>query len=179
MRLPVHIWIREENARPEEVAGYFMELARHLDAKPRRMRLVIESTVPLSLDFSPADGQPTVTVGGETAAFNVRRRWIPDHPVPLALGPAPSRRMKRTTLLIDPVDGNRFRVRDRRTIPVPGWTYALAAAAGVAAAITLHPVAIGATIALAALILSLQCLDKWPFTSAFPFSAFSAFTFMI
>ena len=67
----------------------------------------------------------------------------------------------------------------RRTIPVPGWTYALAAAAGVAAAITLHPVAIGATIALAALILSLQCLDKWPFTSAFPFSTFSAFTFMI
>ena len=160
MRLPVHIWIREENARPEEIAGYFIELARRLDARPRKMRLTIESTVPVALDFAPADGHPAVTAGGEICRFDIRRRWIPEHPVPLELGPGPSRRVKRTTLLIDPVDGNRFRVRDRRTLSVPGWTYALAAAAGVVAAITTHPVAIGAAVALAVLILSLRRLAK-------------------
>ena len=160
MRLPVHIWIREVNASPEEIAGYFAELARSLDAQPWKMRLVIESTVPATLDFDPADGNPSVTVGDETVKFSLRRRWIPEHPVPLELGPVPTRRVKRTTLLVDPVDGNRFRVRDHRMPPVPGWVYALAAAAGVTAAVTLHPAAIGATVALAVLNLSMHLLGR-------------------
>ena len=163
MRLPVHIWIREENARPEEVAGYFIELARRLDAKPQRMRLVIESTVPVSLDFDPTDGNPVISVGGETFRFDIRRRWIPEHPVPLQLGSVPKdegsvpTRRGRTVLLIDPVDGNRFRVRDRREVAYPdGWIYALFALAAVAAAVTLHPAAFAATA-----LFALPLVGKW------------------
>ena len=87
MRLPVHIWIREENATPEELAGYFTEIARRLDAHPQKMRLMIESSVPAVLDFDPADGEPVVSVGGRTHKFSLRHRWLPEHPVPLLLGP--------------------------------------------------------------------------------------------
>ena len=164
MRFPVHIWIREENARPEEIAGYFIELARRLDAKPQRMRLIIESDVPVSLDFDPSDGNPAVFVGGETCRFDIRRRWIPEHPVPLQLGPVPKddegsvpSRRRRTVLLINPVDGNRFKVRDRREVSYPnGWIYALFVLAAVAAAVTLHPAAFAATA-----LLALPLAAKW------------------
>ena len=167
MRLPVHIWIREENASSKEIAGYFVELARRLDAKPQRMRLVIESTVPVSIDFAPSDGNPVVSVGDETTRFDIRRRWIPEHPVPLNLGPDPmlegavAIKRRRTVLLIDPVDGNRFRVRDRHEVAATGgWAYALFALAAVAFAVTLHPVALAATI-LVALLLVMKWLLKW------------------
>ena len=160
MRLPVHIWIREANATPAEIAGYFTELARRLDEKPQKMRLTVESTVPATLDFDPLDGNPAVTVDGETATFCLRHRWSPEHPVPLELGPDSTRRMKRTTLLVDPVDSNRFRVRDRRLFSVPYWAYALAVAVGTVAAATTHPVAIGATVVLAVLIVVSHRLGK-------------------
>ena len=167
MRLPVHIWIREENACAKEVAGYFVELARYLDERPKKMRLVIHASVPVDLDFDPKDGDPSITVGGETHKFNLRHRWIPEHPVPLLLGPADTdsgsvpnaqgsvpnaqgpvpKRRRRIVLLIDPVDSNRFRVRDRREFPMSGWTYLLFALVGTIAAITLHPVAIIADVA--------------------------------
>jgi len=89
MRLPVHIWIREENATPEELAGYFTELARRLDAHPQKMRLMIESSVPAVLDFDPLDGEPLVSVCGRTQKFSLRHRWLPEHPVPLPLGSVP------------------------------------------------------------------------------------------
>ena len=64
-------------------------------------------------------------------------------------------------LLIDPVDGNRFRVRDRREVVAPGgWASALFALTAVAAAVTLHPAAIAAT-ALLALLLVVKWLLKW------------------
>ena len=148
MRLPVHIWIREENAIPEEIAGYFVELARRLDAHPQKMRLVIESSVPVSLDFCPEDGEPAVQVCGKTVKFNIRRRWIPEHPVPLLLGEG----RRRTVLLVDPVDANRFRVRMGRDISVPPWANAAFALLGVWAAVTLNPFAIAsAAIAFACL----------------------------
>lgn len=160
MRLPVHIWIREVNASPAEIVGYFTELARHLDKKPQKMRLLIESTVSVTLDFDPSDGHPTVTVSGETVKFNLRHRWIPEHAVPLELGPVATRRMKRTTLLIDPVDGNRFRVRAGRVSAVPDWMYALAAVVGTVAAITLHPVAL-VVAGLLFLLIFLRLLPLW------------------
>ena len=151
MRLPVHIWIREENARPEELAGYFVEIARRLDERPQKMRLVVEASVPAALDFDPADGNPVVRVREDTMKFDIRRRWIPEHPVPLALGAAAGRK-RRTVLLIDPVDGNRFRVRTSRVPAVPHWMYAVFAVVASVAAVTLHPVAIAAA-ALAGLVL--------------------------
>ena len=177
MRLPVHIWIREENATPEELAGYFTELARRLDAHPQKMRLMIESSVPAVLDFDPVDGEPVVSVGRLTQKFCLRHRWLPEHPVPLPLGPVPisagsvpvsvsgsvpmtpsgsvpnaakgfSRlfgrinKKKCVVLLIDPIEGNRFRVRSRRVLRVPRSLYALFAVIAVAAVITLHPLAL-------------------------------------
>ena len=195
MRLPVHIWIREENATPEELAGYFTEIARRLDAHPQKMRLRIESSVPAALDFDPADGEPVVSVGGRTHKFSLRHRWLPEHPVPLLLGPhtvpdSPSKiegvaggrgsmtgsvpnavpasagsvpvssgsvpndakffslifskifPKKSVVLLIDPIEGNRFRVRSRRVLRVPRWLYALFALVAVAAVVTLHPLAL-------------------------------------
>lgn len=167
MRLPVHIWIREVNASPDELAGYFTELARRLDEKPQKMQLMIESTEPAVLDFDPTDGNPTVTVGGRTRKFDVRRRWIPEHPVPLQFGPVSKdegsvpKMLRRTVLLIDPVDNNRFRVCDRRYIPLPGWAYALLAVTGAAAAVTLHPIAVGVTIFTFLVILVLKLLPLW------------------
>lgn len=151
MRLPVHIWIREENARPEELAGYLVEIARRLDERPQKMRLVVESSVPAAIDFDPADGNPVAKVREGEMKFDIRHRWIPEHPVPLALGAA-SGRTRRTVLLINPVDGNRFRVRTKRIPAVPKWMYAVFAVAAAVAAVTLHPVAI-AVAALAGLVL--------------------------
>lgn len=168
MRLPVHIWIREENATPEELAGYFTELARRLDERPQKMRLVIESEVPASLDFDPKDGDPVVSVGGRTGKFCIRHRWMPEHPVPLQIG-SPSEAGKRRfpfsmfrpdpgrmVLLIDPVDGNRFRVRAKREIRAPAWLYALFAVAAVAAAVTFAPVALSAAAVLLACLVSFK-----------------------
>ena len=142
MRLPVHIWIREENATPEELAGYFTELARRLDAYPQKMRLMIESSVPAILDFDPSDGDPVVSVGGRTQKFCLRHRWLPEHPVPLELGPVPQSVKRCVVLLIDPIDGNRFRVRSRRVLRVPRSFYALFAVVAVTTVITLHPLAL-------------------------------------
>lgn len=148
MRQPVHIWIREENSRPEEVAGYFIELARWLDERPQKVRLFVESTVPVTLDFNPKDGKPEVNVCGRICRFDLRRRWLPEHPVPLDFTG------KRTVLLIDPVDGNRFRVRLRRRMEMPTWLYAAFSVSAVFAAITLHP----AAIAVAVVVLSAMFL---------------------
>ena len=197
MRLPVHIWIREENATPEELAGYFTEIARRLDAHPQKMRLRIESSVPAILDFDPSDGEPVVSVCGRTHKFSLRHRWLPEHPVPLLLGPhtvpdspskiegvaggrgsmtgsvpdfagsvpvapvpvAPSGSVPKdvkflsrifgrifqkrcVVLLVDPIEGNRFRVRSRRVLRVPRSLYALFALVAVAAVVTLHPLAL-------------------------------------
>ena len=219
MRLPVHIWIREENATPEELAGYFTELARRLDAHPQKMRLMIESSVPAVLDFDPADGEPVVSVGGRTQKFSLRHRWLPEHPVPLLLGPVPTSTAassgsvpnedsgpfpisaaasagsvpvsstsfagsvpmgdsgsvpnvtgrisefigrfftkKVVVLLIDPIEGNRFRVRSRRVVRVPRSLYALFAVVAVAAVITFHPLALtlAALLMIALIAMSLQ-----------------------
>lgn len=158
MRLPVHIWIREENADPREVADCFVQLARRLDERPQKMRLFVESTVPASLDFDPKDGNPVITVCGRKHRFDIRHRWLPEHPVPLEFGRKP------TVLLVDPLDGNRFRVRSGRRIVPPGWSYALLAVSGAATALTLHPAAILLTclIAMAMLFCSRSLRNKGP-----------------
>lgn len=146
MRLPVHIWIREENASPDEIAGYFVELARRLDGHPQRMRLVVESTVPASLDFDPEDGNPVVAAGGSVRKFDIRHRWLPEHTVPLNFGRSP------VVLLVDPIDGNRFRVRSEIRMLMPRWIYALLALSATVAAITFHPAAVAVALLVAVIL---------------------------
>ena len=114
MRLPVHIWIREENATPEELAGNFTEIARRLDAHPQKMRLMIESSVPAVLDFDPADGEPIVSVGDRSHKFSLRHRWLPEHPVPLLLGPHTG---PDTPTKIEGVAGGRGSMTSAKIIP--------------------------------------------------------------
>lgn len=154
MRLPVHMWIKESNATPGEVAECFTELARRLDERPQRMRLVVESTVPASLDIDPSDGRLVASVGGGSVKFDLRHRWLPEHPVPLEFGRRP------VVLLIDPIDGNRFRVRARRRFPVPGWAFPILAVSASVAVVTLHPAAVSVAVLAAAAFL-VAALWRW------------------
>ena len=155
MRLPVHIWIREENASPAEIAGYFIAIAQRLDERPQKMRLYVESFVPVMLDFDPQDGNPSVTVDSETHKFDIRHRWLPEHPVPLEFGRRP------IVLLIDPIDGNRVRVRNGRRIFLPEWMYVAFAVSATVSTVTFHPVAFAMTILIAISMLTLSFLSKY------------------
>ena len=121
--LPVRITVDPENPSAAAIAEYFATVARRLDERPERMRLVIDGRTAarraLALDFLP-DGQMCACVEGkQPVRFSLRRRWIPDHPVSLDL--------RACRLWIEPVDANRFRVMDCVPFCVPGAVYALCA----------------------------------------------------
>lgn len=152
MRLPVHVWITERNAEPEELAGYLAEIARRMDESPRRMCIVVESSVQASLDVDPSDGNLVAKVAGSESRFSLRRRWLPEHPVPLEFGPSQGVRSRRTVLLADPTSGNRFRVRSCRAFGFPAWAYALLAASASVAAVTFNGIAVVFALSLLASI---------------------------
>ena len=109
------------------------------------MRLVIDGRTAarraLMLDFLP-DGEMCACVEGEPPKrFSLRRRWIPDHPVPLDL--------RACRLWIEPVEANRFRVMDRVPFRVPGGVYAVCAFLAVVSAIWLVPECLAVAIGLA------------------------------
>ena len=96
-----------------------------------------------------ADGEMKIFKGIPFAAPPVGDlRWKAPQPVvpwdgvrdALEFGPSP------VVLLIDPIDGNRFRVCSGRMIHLPNWSYALLSAAATLAAVTLHPAAVVATL---------------------------------
>lgn len=121
MRLPVTVTLDPDDPDPRKIADCFRALARELDANPRPMRVKVafdaenaeflkraKKPLPeIALDFDPKSGRPVVVAGAGRAGFDIRRRWIPDHPVPLAFP---------CELLVDPVDANRFRVRRARSV---------------------------------------------------------------
>ncbi len=119
VRQPAHLYLGAETT-PAELAEWFREIARELDARPRRLNLVVHGAegVDAWLDFDPADGEMVARVDGcGDEKFSLRRRWLPEHPVPLRLSRASAAGEMRT-LLVDPIDTNRFRVRiafDART----------------------------------------------------------------
>ena len=125
--LPVRITVDPDNPSAAALADYFATVARRLDERPERMRLVID---------------------GRTAARraltldSLRRRWIPDHPVPLDL--------RACRLWIEPVEANRFRVMDRIPFRVPPAVYALCALLATAGAVWLAPECLAAAVGLAA-----------------------------
>ena len=86
--LPVRIKVDPDAPSADAIAGYFAAVARRLDERPVRMRLVIEAANgenrAIALDFTP-EGEMAVSVEGHrTRKMDLRRRWIPEHPVPLA-----------------------------------------------------------------------------------------------
>ena len=124
-RLPVTVTVDADDPRPDDVARYFAEVAARLDAKPERMRIVVDAPEGMSLDIEP-DGRMAVRMPGRrTCRFDLRRRWIADHSVPLPLGHGATSRLARMfrrrhlVLYVDPVDANRFRVTDRLPFAVP------------------------------------------------------------
>ena len=151
-RLPVRVTIDADDPRPRDVARYLAEIAARLDERPERMRIVFDAPSGVELDLED-DGRLVVRVPGRRPyRFDLRHRWIADHPVPLSLAPrqlllgrlGPLRRLGPLKLLrplkalkplkalrplrplilfLDPVDGNRFRVTDRLTCRVPPAVY--------------------------------------------------------
>ena len=143
--LPVRIVVDPDNPSADALADYFATVSRRLDERPERMRLVIDGRTAarraLTLDFLP-DGAMCACVEGETPVrFSLRRRWIPDHPVPLDL--------RACRLWIEPVEANRFRVMDRVPFRVPGGVYALCALLATAGAVWLAPECLAAAVGLA------------------------------
>lgn len=86
----------------------FAGILSSLDAHPRRLLVAVHAAnaagAAVRIDF--ADGNPVFRVGEETAPADFRRRWLPEHPVPLAFD---LRRPVR--LLFVPTDGNRVKVK--------------------------------------------------------------------
>ena len=128
-RLPVRVTIDADDPRPRDVARYLAEIAARLDERPERMRIVFDAPPGVELDLED-DGRLVVRAPGHRVyRFDLRRRWIADHPVPLALSPRPPlslrflRPLRPLTLFVDPVDGNRFRVTDRLPFHIPPAVY--------------------------------------------------------
>ena len=151
-RLPVRVTIDADDPRPRDVARYLAEIAARLDERPERMRIVFDAPPSVELDLED-DGRFVVRAPGHRAhRFDLRHRWIADHPVPLSLAPrqlllgrlGPLRRLgplkllrplkalkplkalrplKSLILFVDPVDGNRFRVTDRQAYRVSRAVY--------------------------------------------------------
>ena len=150
--LPVRITVDPDAPSADAIAGYFAEVARRLDEHPERMSVVIDGRTSvhraIALDFTP-DGAMCVTVEGEEPKrFSLRRRWIPDHTVPLDL------RSRR--LWIEPVDANRFRVMSAPPFQVPPAIYVLCSLAAALGVVCALPECLAFAVGLAAGCVSAQ-----------------------
>lgn len=152
--LPVRITVDPDDPRPSSIAGYLAEVACRLDERPERMRVTVEAAnagnSAISLDFTP-EGEMVVSVEGHRSKkMDLRRRWIPEHPVPLVLW---SRKRKRKVRLhVDPVDANRFRVMSSVPWAPPPWLYVACSLLATVGALVVSPecvvVALGLTLGL-------------------------------
>lgn len=151
---PVRIVVDPDDPTPQAIAGYLAEVACRLDERPERMRLTVEAANAgdrsISLDFTP-EGEMVVSVEGHRSKkMDLRRRWIPEHPVPLVLWSRKRRRKVR--LYVDPADANRFRVMSSVPLPAPSWLYVACSLLATFGAIVVSPecvvVALGLTLGL-------------------------------
>ena len=157
-RAIMRIW--EINSDPADIAGCFAEIARSLDARPRKLSLTLDSSVPVSLDIDGGSGDFVVSANGARHRFSLRRRWLAEHSVPLEFGPDSDGRKRIIRLKIDPTTGNRFRVSDGASSrPLPVCWFLATALVSVAAVVTFHPVAVWTASAMIALPVLLKCLD--------------------
>ncbi|MGN0846992.1 MAG: hypothetical protein ACI4RA_06365 [Kiritimatiellia bacterium] len=133
--LPVHVVVSPEAPSPTEIAGYLAEIARRLDARPERMRIVFDGrtarNLAIQLDLEP-DGALRVSVEQHRSKrVDLRGRWIADHPVPLSL--------RRAVLYVDPVDANRFRVMSAIPFGIPPLVYVTCSLAATIGLVRLSP----------------------------------------
>ncbi len=149
--LPVRITVDPDDPRPSVIAGYLAEVARRLDERPERMRVAVEAANvgdrAIALDFTP-EGDMTVSVEGHRSRkMDLRRRWIPEHPVPLVLWSRKRRRNVR--LYVDPVDANRFRVMSSVPWSPPSWLYVACSLLATLGAVIVSPESMVVAIGLA------------------------------
>ncbi len=163
----MRITVDPDDPQPKAIAGYLAEVARRLDERPERMSIVIDASNAerraVSLDFTP-QGEMVVSVEGRRPRkLDLRRRWIPEHPVPLVLW---SRRQRRKVrLYVDPVDANRFRVMSALPRRVPLAFYVGCSLLAAAGALQASPACIAAAAALAA---CLALCPHLPFCNSMP-----------
>ena len=127
--LAVNVYVDQEDPRPKDVCGYLAEIARRLDERPERKRIVFhgrcsDGRCP-SLDLDKDRRLRVSMQGRRTETADLRARWIADHPVPIDL--------RRAVLYVEPVDANRFRVMASPPFAIPRAVYvlcSLVAAAG-------------------------------------------------
>ncbi len=119
--LNVRVGVDPADPRPDAIAGYFAEIARRLDEHPERMRIVVdgrnERNLAIALDLLPDRRMRVQVEGRRPKLFNLRSRWIADHPVPLDL--------RHAVCYVEPVDANRFRVMSAPPFGLPVWLYVL------------------------------------------------------
>ena len=114
--LPVRIRLDPDDPRPQELADCLAALAARLDERPQPMRVAITAAapggLPVVLDLLGDGSAFSISAGAHRPVkLNLRRRWIPEHPVPLTLRPG-----RTTVLYATPTDANRFRVSTRVTL---------------------------------------------------------------
>ncbi len=143
--LPVRIKVDPDAPSAEDIAGYFATLAQRLDERPERMSLIIDGRTAdrraIALDFLQ-DGSMRIDVEGDSPKrLNLRRRWIPDHDVPLDL--------RSCRLWIEPVDANRFRVMDALPFRVNPAIYVLCSLLATVGVVCLSPECLAVAVGLA------------------------------
>ncbi len=94
---------------PEALRRYIAEVFASLDERPRILFMTLDARNALGarVFIDLREGEPVACVDGygETA-MPLRRRWIAEHPVPLAVPGGGKLR-----LILTPTDANRVRVR--------------------------------------------------------------------
>ena len=140
--LPVRVVVDPDDPRPEAVAGYFAEIARHLDERPGNLRVVVDGRNvrgrAIVLDIDPDRALRVKVDGHRSHRLDLRGRWIPDHPVPLDL--------RRAVLYVKPVDANRFRVATSVPFALPVAVHVCASLLAVAGLVWLRPEALAAAL---------------------------------
>lgn len=153
--LPVRVAMGPDAPRPEDVAGYLAEIARRLDERPERMRIVFDGGGPrdraVSLDVTPDRALRVAVDGHRPRRVDLRGRWIADHPVPLSL--------KKAVLYVEPVDANRFRVMTRVPFSAPPLLYVLCSLAATVGVVWLVPELVAPAAGLA---LGAACVVHYP-----------------
>lgn len=133
--LPVNVYVDPENPRPGDVCGYLAEIARRMDERPERMRVVFHGhcrngRFP-TLDIDK-DRRLRVAVPGRRAeTVDLRARWIADHRTPLCL--------RCAELYMEPVDANRFRVMTAPPFAVSRSVYVLCSLVATAGLVLFAP----------------------------------------